>query len=173
MNKSFKEKKDKIKQSKKPLSYYEDNASKQIKALNVDMDEEIELLQKERKELKLEKDRLPALLAITEYDMVTTFGNGKYVNGIGDIYIKLLDMNAERNNFHSIIQRDFGSNEGNGLYFFLFWAYWRLMREVFYDFTFSFFCSLLCMMRKVLHFIWPQKSDEGGNTNLKPKLLWP
>ena len=104
MNKSFKEKKDKTKQSKKPLSYYEDNASKQIKALNVDMDEQIELLQKERKELKLEKDRLPALLAITEYDMVTTFGNGKYVNGIGDIYIKLLDMNAERNNFHSIIQ---------------------------------------------------------------------
>ena len=41
---------------KKTLNYYKDKASRHIKDLIVDKDEEIELLQEQLKELKLEKD---------------------------------------------------------------------------------------------------------------------
>ena len=59
LNKSLKEEKDKTQKSKKSLIYYKDKkASRHIKDLIVDKDEEIELLQEQLKELKLEKDGL-------------------------------------------------------------------------------------------------------------------
>ena len=75
LNKSLKEEKDKIKKLKKSLNYYKDKAGRHIKDLIVDKDQEIELLQEQWKELKLEKDGLQALLDISESDMVTTFEN--------------------------------------------------------------------------------------------------
>ena len=54
--------------------------------------------------MKLEKDGLQALLDISESDMVPTFENGRYVNGIREIYIKLLGMNVGRNNVRPIIE---------------------------------------------------------------------
>ena len=60
---------------KKSLNYYKDKAGRHIKDLIVDKDQEIELLQEQWKELKLEKDGLQALLDISESDMVTTFEN--------------------------------------------------------------------------------------------------
>ena len=73
MSKSLKEEKDKIKKLKKSLNYYKDKAGRHIKDLIVDKDQEIELLQEQWKELKLEKDGLQA--DISESDMVTTFEN--------------------------------------------------------------------------------------------------
>ena len=75
MSKSLKEEKDKIKKLKKSLNYYKDKAGRHIKDLIVDKEQEIELLQEQWKELKLEKDGLQALLDISESDMVTTFEN--------------------------------------------------------------------------------------------------
>ena len=75
MSKSLKEEKDKIKKLKKSLNYYKDKVGRHIKDLIVDKDQEIELLQEQWKELKLEKDGLQALLDISESDMVTTFEN--------------------------------------------------------------------------------------------------
>ena len=89
---------------KKSLVYYKDKASRYIKDLIVDKDEEIELLQEQLKELKLEKDGLQALLDISESDTVTTFESGRYVNGIREIYIKLLGMNVGRNNVRPVIE---------------------------------------------------------------------
>ena len=103
-NKSLKEEKDETKKLKKSLNYYKDKASRHIKDLIIDKDEEIELLQDQIKELKLAKDGLQALLDISESDMVTTFENGMYVNGIREIYIKLLAMNVGRNNVRPIIE---------------------------------------------------------------------
>ena len=57
-NKFLTEEKEKIKKSKKTLNYYKDKASRHVKDLIVDKDEEIELLQEQLKELKLEKDGL-------------------------------------------------------------------------------------------------------------------
>ena len=54
--------------------------------------------------MKLEKDGLQALLYINESDMVTTFENGRYVNGVTEIYIKLLGINVGRNNVRPIIE---------------------------------------------------------------------
>ena len=48
-----------------------------------------------------------ALLDISESDIVTTFQNRRYVNGIREIYIKLLSMNVGRNNVCSIIESVF------------------------------------------------------------------
>ena len=104
MNKSLKEEKDKTQKLKKSLIYYKDKASRHIKDLIVDKDEEIELLQEQLKELKLEKDGLQALLDISESDTVTTFESGRYVNGIREIYIKLLGMNVGRNNVRPVIE---------------------------------------------------------------------
>ena len=56
------------------------------------------------KELKLEKDGLQALSDISQFDLVTTFENGRYVSGIREIYIKLLSMNVGRNNVEPIIE---------------------------------------------------------------------
>ena len=44
------------------------------------------------------------MLDISESDMVTTFKNGKYFNGIREIYIKFLGMNVGWNNVHPIIE---------------------------------------------------------------------
>ena len=85
LNKSLKAEKDKTHKLKKSLVYYKDKASRHIKDLIIDKDEEIELLQEQLKELKLEKDGLQALLDINESDMVTTFKSGRYVNGIREI----------------------------------------------------------------------------------------
>ena len=52
--------------------------SRHIKDLIVDKDEEIELLQEQLNELKLEKDELQALLDISESVAVATFENGRY-----------------------------------------------------------------------------------------------
>ena len=104
MNKSLKEEKDKTQKLKKSLIYYKDKASRHIKDLIVDKDDEIELLQEQLKELKLEKDGLQALLDISESDTVTTFESGRYVNGIREIYIKLLGMNVGRNNVRPVIE---------------------------------------------------------------------
>ena len=95
--------KDKTIKLKKSLVYYKDKASRHIKGLIVDKNEEIELLQEQLKELKLEKDGLQALLDISESDTVTTFENGKYVHGIREIYIKLLGMNVGQNNVRPVI----------------------------------------------------------------------
>ena len=76
-NKSLKDDKYKTKKLKKSLNYYKDKASGHIKDLILDKDKEIEPLQEQLKELKLEKDGLQALLYINESDMVTTFENGK------------------------------------------------------------------------------------------------
>ena len=89
---------------KKSLVYYKDKASRHIKDLIVDKDDEIELLQEQLKELKLEKDGLQALLDISESDTVTTFESGRYVNGIREIYIKLLGMNVGQNNVRPVIE---------------------------------------------------------------------
>ena len=43
------------------------------------------------------------MLDISESDTVTTFENGRYVNGIREIYIKLLGMNVGRNNVRPVI----------------------------------------------------------------------
>ena len=96
-NKSLKDDKYKTKKLKKSLNYYKDKASRHIKDLILDKDKETELLQEQLKELKLEKDGLQALLYINESDMVTTFENGRYVNGITKIYIKLFSINVGRN----------------------------------------------------------------------------
>ena len=96
-NKSLKDDKYKTKKLKKSLNYYKDKASRHIKDLILDKDKETELLQEQLKELKLEKDGLQALLYINESDMVTTFENGRYVNGITKIYIKLFGINVGRN----------------------------------------------------------------------------
>ena len=96
-NKSLKDDKYKTKKLKKSLNYYKDKASGHIKDLILDKDKETELLQEQLKELKLEKDGLQALLYINESDMVTTFKNGRYVNGITKIYIKLFGINVGRN----------------------------------------------------------------------------
>ena len=48
-----------------------------------------------------------ALLDISESDIMTTFQNRRYVNGIREIYIKLLSMNVGRNNVCSIIESVF------------------------------------------------------------------
>ena len=104
LNKSLKEEKDKTQKLKKSLIYYKDKASRHIKDLIVDKDEEIELLQEQLKELKLEKDGFQALLDISESDRVTTFESGRYVNGIREIYIKLLGMNVGRNNVRPVIE---------------------------------------------------------------------
>ena len=53
--------------------YYRDKASRHIKDLIADKDEEIDLLQEQLKELKLEKGGLQALLSISEFDTVITF----------------------------------------------------------------------------------------------------
>ena len=89
---------------KKSLVYYKDKASTHIKDLIVDKDEETELFPEQLKELNLEKDGLQALLEISESDTVTTFESGGYVNGIREIYIKLLGMNVGRNNVRSVIE---------------------------------------------------------------------
>ena len=60
-------------------------------------------MQEQLDELKLEKDELQALLDISESDRVVTFENGRYVNGIREIYIKLLGMNVGQNNVHPVI----------------------------------------------------------------------
>ena len=96
-NKSLKDDKYKTKKLKKSLNYYKDKASRHIKDLILDKDKETESLQEQLKELKLEKDGLQALLYINESDMVTTFENGRYVNGITKIYIKLFGINVGRN----------------------------------------------------------------------------
>ena len=96
-NKSLKDDKYKTKKLKKSLNYYKDKASRHIKDLILDKDKETELLQEQLKELKLEKDGLQALLYINDSDMVTTFENGRYVNGITKIYIKLFGINVGRN----------------------------------------------------------------------------
>ena len=96
-NKSLKDDKYKTKKLKKSLNYYKDKASRHIKDLILDKDKETELLQEQLKELKLEKDGLQALLYINESDMVTNFENGRYVNGITKIYIKLFGINVGRN----------------------------------------------------------------------------
>ena len=57
-NKFLTEEKEKIKKLNKTLNYYKDKASRHIKDLIVDKDEEIELLQEQLKELNLEKDGL-------------------------------------------------------------------------------------------------------------------
>ena len=75
-----------------------------INDLIVDKDKEIELLQEQLKELKLEKGGLQALLDISESDIVTTFENGTYVNAIRGIYIKFLGMNVGRNNVDTVIE---------------------------------------------------------------------
>ena len=89
---------------KKSLIYYKEKASRHIKYLIVDKDEETESLQEQLKKLKLEKDGLQALLDISESDTVTTFESGSYVNGIREIYIKLLGMNVGWNNVYPIIE---------------------------------------------------------------------
>ena len=88
----------------KSLVYYKDQASRHIKDLIVDKDKEIELLQEQLKELKLEKGGLQALLDINESDTVKTFENGTYVNGIRGIYIKFLGMKVGRNNVDPVIE---------------------------------------------------------------------
>ena len=82
LNKSLREEEGKTQKLKKSLVYYKDNASRHIKDLIVEKDDEIELLQEQLKELKLEKGGLQALLDISESDKVRTFENGRYVNGI-------------------------------------------------------------------------------------------
>ena len=47
---------------------------------------------------------IKALLDISESDTVATFENGRYVNGIREIYIKLLGMNVGRNNVRLVIE---------------------------------------------------------------------
>ena len=104
MNKSLKVEKDKTIKLKKSLVYYKDKASRHIEGLIVDKDKEIELLQQQLKELKLEKDGLQALLEISESETVTTFENERYVHGIREIYIKLLGMNVGWNNVRPVIE---------------------------------------------------------------------
>ena len=52
----------------------------------------------------MEKDELQALLDISESDAVVTFENGRYVNRIREIYIKILSMNVERNDVCPVIE---------------------------------------------------------------------
>ena len=104
LNKSLREEEGKTQKLKKSLVYYKDNASRHIKDLIVEKDDEIELLQEQLKELKLEKGGLQALLDISESDKVRTFENGRYVNGIREIYIKFLGMNIGRNNVGPVIE---------------------------------------------------------------------
>ena len=87
----------------KSLVYYKDKASRYIKDLIVDKDEEIELLQEQLKELKMEKDGIHELLDISESDAVT-IENETYVNGIREIFIQLLGMNVGRNNVGPVIK---------------------------------------------------------------------
>ena len=75
-----------------------------IKDLIVNKGEEIELLQKQLKELKLEKDGLQKLLDISESVTVTTFENERYVNGIREIYIKLLGINVGQNHVRPVTE---------------------------------------------------------------------
>ena len=74
---------------KKLLNYYKGKASTHFKDLIAEKDEETELLQEQLDKLKLEKEVLEALLDINESDIATNVENGKYVNGIREIYIKL------------------------------------------------------------------------------------
>ena len=85
----LKEEKKKNKKLKKLLNYYKGKASTRFKDLVAEKDEETELLQEQLDKLKLEKEVLEALLDINESDIATTVENGKYVNGIREIYIKL------------------------------------------------------------------------------------
>ena len=85
----LKEEKKKNKKLKKSLNYYKGKASTRFKDLIAEKDEETELLQEQLDKLKLEKEVLEALLDINESDIATTIENGKYVNGIREIYIKL------------------------------------------------------------------------------------
>ena len=64
-------------------------------------------MQEQPKELKLEIDGLQALLDINESDMVTTFKSGRYVNGIREIYIRLLGINVGWNNVRPVIESVF------------------------------------------------------------------
>ena len=104
LNKYLKEEKDKTQNLRKSLIFYKDKASRHIKDLIVDKDEEIELLEEQLKELKLEKDGLQALLDISESDTVAPFESGRYFNGIREIYIKLLGMNVGPNNVRPVIE---------------------------------------------------------------------
>ena len=88
----------------KSLVYYKDKASRHINDLIFDKDEEIGLLQEQLKELKMKKDGIHELLDISESDAVTTFENETYVNGITEIFIKLLGMNVGRNNVGPVIE---------------------------------------------------------------------
>ena len=52
----------------------------------------------------MEKDELQALLDISESDAVATFKNGRYVNRIREIYIKILGVNVEWNDVCPVIE---------------------------------------------------------------------
>ena len=104
LNKSLMEKKDKIQKLEKSFVYYKDKGSGHIEDLIVDKNETTELLQKQQKELKLEKDGLQALFDISESDTVVTFENGRCVNRIREIYIKLLAINVGQNNVRPVIE---------------------------------------------------------------------
>ena len=103
LNKSLKEERTKPKNCRN-LLFTTKIKQADIKDLIVDKDKEIELLQEQLKELKLEKGGLQALLDISESDIVTTFENGTYVNAIRGIYIKFLGMNVGRNNVDTVIE---------------------------------------------------------------------
>ena len=93
---------------KKLLTYHKGKGNRGIRETIKEKEEEIIALKKSVQALERETKELENLLNFTESPIVTTFADGKYVDSIREVYIKLLSMNVGRGKVEEVIKTVLG-----------------------------------------------------------------
>ena len=85
------------------FSYHKSKKVGDLRSSIEEKKEEICALNINLKQLHKEKEDLQCLLDFSETPVVKTFENGKYVDSIRELYIKLFSLNVGRNNVKTVL----------------------------------------------------------------------